>query len=293
MQFDNLYGLSSLEAQFGPVVSTNGPVATTRHDLVGDFYRDVLTETTAIVAHQWRNEVRRSAIKGFFLGGPPGVGKTSLARRAAYELCLRFSAGDEPDNQVVLALIDGGEIARARYGESEERIREVFRMAQQGFTVRGQRSILLFDDVESILMARGSENAKEWHFSQDSVFFHSVDELDTSRTVVFLTSNRRDLVDEAILDRFLSYSFGYPDRDMLIEVARRRAEEQRLAPEQVERLVERVRKSVAAGELRNVREVERLVVRQYVEDLLGRPSRALIGAEPESGAVGGAGVGAP
>ena len=114
----------------------------------------------------------------------------------ALELGLRF--GDSSDmgqeGEVVLALIDGGELARSRYGESEQRIREVFNRAQKGFNKPGQRSVILFDDVESILMARGSGNAKEWHFSQDSVFFHSVDELDTSRTVLFLTSNRPDLV---------------------------------------------------------------------------------------------------
>src|SRR5947207_15707173 len=113
MQFQNLYGLADLEQQFGRVVETNGAVATTEHDLLGSYYRDVLAETVAIVAHQWSSGVRRSAVKGFFLGGPPGVGKTTLARRVAYELCHRFSDSETPsERQVVLALIDGGEIAR-------------------------------------------------------------------------------------------------------------------------------------------------------------------------------------
>jgi SpoVK/Ycf46/Vps4 family AAA+-type ATPase len=277
MQFHQLLSRPQLEDRFGPVVARDGALSTTEKDLVGPRYRALLGEMSAIVAHQWQSGIRRGAIKGFFLSGPPGIGKTSLALRVAYELSQQFvdERPDAPaDGQVVLALIDGGDIARSRYGESEERLREVFSRAQKGFTEPNQRTIVLFDDVESILMARGSSNAKEWHFSQDSVFFHSVDELDTSRTAVFLTSNRPDLVDEAIRDRFLAYSLGTPEPDLLVEVALRSAAEHHFTPEQQDRLAERIRERAAAGEVRSVREAERTVVRQYVEDVLGRTSMA-------------------
>jgi SpoVK/Ycf46/Vps4 family AAA+-type ATPase len=280
MQFHQLLARTQLEDRFGSVLSREGSLSVTSKDLVGARYRSLLTEMTEIVWHQWRSGIRRGAIKGFFLSGPPGVGKTSLALRVAYELSLRAGADapdDGADDGVVVALIDGGDIARSRYGESEERLREVFTRAQKGFTEPNQRTIVLFDDVESILMARGSSNAKEWHFSQDSVFFHSVDELDTSRTAVFLTSNRPDLVDDAIRDRFLAYPLGSPDVDLLVEVARRRAEEHQFTAAQQERLAERIRSDAAGGDLRSVREAERLVVRQYIEDVLGRESLAHLG----------------
>lgn len=277
MQFHHLISLPAFEDRFGPVVSADGGTARTEKDLIGEYHRAVLTEMAGIVAHQWQHGIRRGAIKGFFLSGPPGVGKTSLAIRVAYELGLRFhvdSSDAPPDGPVVLALIDGGDIARARYGESEERLGEVFTRAHKGFTDPRQRSIILFDDVESILMARRSSNAREWHFSQDSVFFHAIDELDTSRTAVFLTSNRPDLVDDAITDRFLSYAVGVPDPDLLVGVALRHADDLRFTDEQRERLARRIAERARSGELRSIREAERAVVRQYVEDVLGHASVA-------------------
>jgi SpoVK/Ycf46/Vps4 family AAA+-type ATPase len=279
MQFHQLLSRPQFEERFGPVTGHEEAIAVTEHDLVGPVYRSLLTEMSEIVAHQWQGGIRRGAIKGFFLSGPPGIGKTSLALRVGYELSLRFrdDSPDAPaDGQVVVALIDGGDIARSRYGESEERLREVFARAQKGFTDPNQRTIVLFDDVESILMARGSRNAKEWHFSQDSVFFHAVDELDTSRTAVFLTSNRPDLVDDAIRDRFLAYTLGAPHPELLVEVALRRAAEHHFTDSQLDRLANRVRSEARAGQLRSVREAERTVVRQYIEDVLGRTSLAQI-----------------
>lgn len=241
-------------------------------EVVGDRYHDLLQEIAAITEYQWRSSSTRGLVKGFLLSGPPGTGKTTLAKRMAYELGRRFDNDDDPP--VVLAFVDGGEISRSRYGESEERIRDIFLHAKSGFTAQGQRSVLLFDDVESIFMARGSQHAKEWHFSQDSVFFHSIDDIDTSRSTIILTSNRPDLIDEAIRDRFLSYVVDYPDLETLLKMVEQIPALQELSGAQQAELRKDLLAAVNDGTVRSMRDAQRFAMRHFVAKLLKKESLA-------------------
>lgn len=266
---NNIIRLDTLEEVFG---SKTDPKGASSRDLVGARYEDLLEELTCISEYQWRSGESRGLVKGFLLSGPPGTGKTTIAKRLAYELGCRFRTNDDPE--VVMAFIDGGEISRSRYGESEERIRDIFLHAKSGFTAAGQRSVLLFDDIESIFMARGSQHAKEWHFSQDSVFFHAIDNLDTSRAVVILTSNRPDLIDEAIRDRFLTYVVDYPDLETLISVVERIPSIQQLSGDQLAKLKDDLANGVKDGTIRSMRDAQRFAMRQFVTNILRKSSLA-------------------
>jgi SpoVK/Ycf46/Vps4 family AAA+-type ATPase len=242
-------------------------------DIVGAGYKELLNELAAITEYQWRSGERYGMVKGFLLSGPPGTGKTTIAKRLAYEMGLRFQADDQPP--VALAFIDGGEVSRSRYGESEERIRDIFLHAHAGFTAAGQHSVLLFDDVESIFMARGAEHAKEWHFSQDSVFFHAVDELDTSRSIIVLTTNRPDLVDEAIRDRFLGYVIDYPEIETLMAMVDRLQPTRQLSPQQAAQMKDGLVAAVKSGNIRSMRDAQRFAMRHFVGSVLrGKSSLA-------------------
>lgn len=245
-----------------------------RQGALGDDDRALVDEQLAIVEHQWRQAVTRGLVRGFLLSGPPGVGKTTAAKRLAYELGRRFPRHAGRDG-VATVLLDGSEVARAKYGESEQRIRGIFAAAAEGFGLAAQRTVLIFDDVESIFLARGSDQAKEWHYSQDSVFFHVVDGLDTSRVVLVLTTNRRDLIDEAIRDRFLEYPVGYPPAAALLELANRSLADQGLDPAARAAFAAELRPAIADGSVRSLRDAQHAAARFYVARLAGRRAPAV------------------
>lgn len=217
---------------------------------VGEEYRRVFNLVFRTFYYQFREGIKRG-IRGFLLYGEPGTGKTSLAYAVVKELGKKFK-------DVYLMLIDASDIARPLYGESEMRIVEVFEEARSkaGYT------IMLFDDVESIFMSRGRERIESWHIAQDNVFFHMLDELDTSRIGVIATTNWIELVDKALIDRLYPIEFKPLDLETALAIARKRCLELGVRFEKVE---EEIRS--ANPHPKSAREIERIVLKHYIEKL--------------------------
>ena len=85
---------------------------------------------------------------------------------------------------------------------------------------------------------------------------------------VILITNRLDFVDEAIVDRFLSYEFALSPVAVLEEVTREKAKLQRLTEEDLQPVLNAIR---APGAVKSIREIERMVMRAYVDKLLKAP----------------------
>ncbi|MFQ6061278.1 MAG: AAA family ATPase, partial [Thermoplasmata archaeon] len=136
--------------------------------------------------------MENAPFKGFILEGPPGTGKTEIVKQAARRLDTVLGA-------VYLKMVDGASIAAPRWGDAERRLRQVFEKADD--TNRDSKIIILFDDIECLMITRGVELAKEWHYSINSILFHELDSLDPYHTIVCATSNRIDLVDQALKTR--------------------------------------------------------------------------------------------
>jgi len=122
--------------------------------------------------------------KGILLFGPPGCGKTLLARAVATESEANFIS------------IKGPEVFSKWVGESEKAIREVFRKARMSAP-----SIVFFDEIDSLVPRRGSGYGDSG--VTDRVISQLLTEIDgitaLQDVVVIAATNRPDIVDPAVL----------------------------------------------------------------------------------------------
>lgn len=151
-------------------------------------------------------------LKGFLLEGVPGTGKTEIVKQVTRNLDRRLRT-------VFHVLIDGGDIASPRWGDAEWKLTSVFRIIDQ---LKEEKSdpkvVVLFDDIESLMMARGASIAREWHYSINSILFHEIDRLDPSKIIICATTNRPDLVDEAIRTRLYPIQVNPVGTEFLMKI---------------------------------------------------------------------------
>lgn len=119
--------------------------------------------------------------KGILLYGPPGTGKTLLARAVANETEAHFFH------------IAGPEIMGSKYGESEERLRQVFQDASQNAP-----SIVFIDEIDSIAPKR-EQVTGELERRIVAQLLTLMDGLEPRQNIVVIgATNRRDAIDEAL-----------------------------------------------------------------------------------------------
>ncbi len=143
--------------------------------------------------------------RGILLYGPPGCGKTFLAKAVANEAGVNFIS------------IKGPELLSKWVGESEKHIRDVFRKARQV-----SPSIIFFDEIDAIAPRRGLEvgtRVTEQVVSQILTEMSGLEEL--GDVVVIAATNRPDILDPALLrpGRFDQLVFvPPPDREARVEI---------------------------------------------------------------------------
>ncbi len=144
------------------------------------------------------------APKGVLLYGPPGTGKTLLAKAVAGETNAHFIS------------LSGPEIMGKYYGESEERIREIFKQAEEN-----SPSIVFIDEIDSIAPKR-DEVSGEVEKRIVSQLLTLMDGMESrGKVVVIAATNRPDSIDPALrrpgrLDREIE--IGIPDDDGRLEI---------------------------------------------------------------------------
>jgi len=180
--------------------------------------------------------------RGFLIYGPPGSGKTELVKKVVYNLDKNFSTSS--DIRVQLLFVDGGDIAAPKWGEGEKKLRDIFAEAT---SESEKRTILLFDDIETFILGRSAGLAKEWHFSLNSIFFHELDSIDLTKCIVIGTTNRNDLVDEALRSRFYSFFLDCPKIKDLVQIAKKYVYAYGLSDEILNKIEEKLKNTEGAS----------------------------------------------
>ena len=139
--------------------------------------------------------------KGILLYGPPGCGKTLIAKAVANSLAKqvqRVSGGDERATSYFLN-IKGPELLNKYVGETERHIRLVFQRAREKAS-EGTPVIVFFDEMDSIFRTRGSGVSSDVENTIVPQLLSEIDGVEGLENVIVIgASNREDMIDPAIL----------------------------------------------------------------------------------------------
>ena len=146
------------------------------------------------------SEYELPAPKGILLYGPPGCGKTLIAKAVANSLAKKVAevSGDDEARSYFLN-IKGPELLNKYVGETERQIRLVFQRAREK-SEQGWPVIVFFDEMESLFRTRGSGISSDIESTIVPQLLAEIDGAETLKNVIVIgASNREDLIDPAIL----------------------------------------------------------------------------------------------
>ena len=138
--------------------------------------------------------------KGILLYGPPGCGKTLIAKAVANSLAKRVAekTGDSATRSYFLN-IKGPELLNKYVGETERQIRLIFQRAREK-SEEGVPVIVFFDEMDSLFRTRGSGISSDIESTIVPQLLAEIDGVESLKNVIVIgASNREDLIDPAIL----------------------------------------------------------------------------------------------
>jgi len=144
------------------------------------------------------------APKGVLLYGPPGCGKTLIAKAVANSLAKQVAArtaqlGEQTEGKSFFLNIKGPELLNKYVGETERHIRLVFQRAREKAS-EGMPVIVFFDEMDSIFRTRGSGVSSDVENTIVPQLLSEIDGVEGLENVIVIgASNREDMIDPAIL----------------------------------------------------------------------------------------------
>ena len=139
------------------------------------------------------------APKGILLYGPPGCGKTLIAKAVANSLAQKVTEHTGQEGRSFFLNIKGPELLNKYVGETERHIRLVFQRAREKAS-DGMPVIVFFDEMDSLFRTRGSGVSSDVENTIVPQLLSEIDGVEGLDNVIIIgASNREDMIDPAIL----------------------------------------------------------------------------------------------
>lgn len=144
-------------------------------------------------------EYKLSAPKGVLLYGPPGCGKTLIAKAVANSIAKKLGHRAGKEIRSYFLHVKGPELLNKYVGESERQVREVFKKAKER-AEDGHPVIVFFDEMDALFRTRGTGISSDIESTIVPQFLSEIDGVERLRNVIVIgASNRQDLIDPAVL----------------------------------------------------------------------------------------------
>jgi ATP-dependent 26S proteasome regulatory subunit len=160
----------------------------------------------------------RKPSKGVLLWGPPGCGKTLIAKALATEVAA-INGGEGAESAFIY--VKAPELLVKWVGDSEAAIRELFASARDHKDKHGYPAIIFIDEADAIMAKRGSRVSSDMENTIVPSFLTEMDGLLEAGAFVILATNRPDILDPAVvrdgrIDRKIEVK--RPDFDAMIQI---------------------------------------------------------------------------